>query len=239
MINEEQIFTQGGEMNFFTEVVGCDHQVDCAQHGALNLVNTPSHFPAWSLVNPTRKDVLVIATNPGQQGVRFTNQYERIIKKPRNIEARNGELLEQLRKNTRMLFQEENDKFHGPLVRALAIIMDVPVGQVLDLIQFTNIVKCSTCCNFGVLWKEFKEYLVDKCIETFFKQELRLLSPRIIFLYFDKSTRDKVIRPRLERLLTEINLMNARMINILRPSRVQDDVDATAIQKARDQYRLR
>ncbi len=102
-------------------------------------------------------------------------------------------------------------------------------------INFTNVVKCSTYCNFGVLFPEFKGFLAQKCIENHFVRELRILQPKIIILYIDQKSMEEVIIPILGPCLKSIGLDDPRIIKLYRPSSVKD-VQIEDISKAKTQY---
>ncbi len=177
-------------------VIGCCKE-ECALHGALTWINTKYYFPRWFYGDYTsHKDVLVVATNPGWLG-KNNRDFKQIIDSWRvkkfDETERNEHLFEEQIKLVKKYFDASVDSFHEPLSEALGEILGITRGELFSKINFTNIVKCSTCCNFGVFFKDFKQTLLKLCVQTHFKQEIKLLQPKIIILYVDKNSREMIL----------------------------------------------
>jgi hypothetical protein len=126
-------------------------------------------------------------------------------------------------------FANARDLFHGPIVHALVRVFGgVPRDEILEHINFSNVVKCTTRENFCNLDPEYRRSLINRCVEKHLKREIELLSPKIIILYNDKCRMPFLARPKIEEL--------ASGAMILPFTRDLSEIKASDIEEAKRAY---
>ena len=217
---------------FYLNVIQCREQ-ECVNCRALNDVDqddggTTYNFPRW-FYGDRPKDILFLATNPGKLDQASKNEYICINRSTPDRREKAKRLFDHQTNLIIRRFANANDLFHGPIVHALVQVFGgVPRDEILERINFSNVVKCTTREDFGKLDPEDRRSLINTCVEKHLKREIELLSPKIVILYNDKGTMPFLIKPKIEEL--------ASRARILTFTRNRSDIKASEIEEAKRVY---
>ncbi|MFX1412567.1 MAG: uracil-DNA glycosylase family protein [Promethearchaeota archaeon] len=155
--------------SFYKKVMTCEN----------SLQNCPCSFkskacPPRSFFYNKPNDILVVGINPGK----MKREFER--KKFEN--ANQEEIVKVQLEIVDTYFKERLEKqsgFHYYLLEAMKIVCDRNYNQY----NFTNIVKCQTVYPWSKLSIEIRQQLLESCFRKHFINELKLLKPKLIFVY--------------------------------------------------------
>ena len=214
---------------FYLAVIQCREQ-ECVNCRALNDVDQDDggntyNFPRW-FYRDRPKDILFLAMNPGKLDRASENEYISINRTTPDRHEKAKRLFDHQTNLILRRFANANDLFHGPIVHALVRVCGgVPRDEILEHVNFSNVVKCTTRENFNSLDPEYRRSLINTCVEKHLRKEIELLSPKIIILYNDECTLPFLIRPKIEAL--------ASGAIILSFTRHRSEIEAGEIEEAK------